>query len=146
MYQHILLPTDGSELSGRAIKAGLELAQSMKARVTGLYAAPHYRPPLYQEISLDPVTRARYDELAKTKGQQYLGVIENIAKKLGVQCQSVVVINDAPFDAIIQTALNKGCDLIFMAPHGNQSALGLPIGSNTNKVLAYSKIPVLVHR
>jgi nucleotide-binding universal stress UspA family protein len=146
MYQHILLPTDGSELSGRAIKAGIEFAKALKAGVTGLYAAPHFLPLLYKEIALDQATQSKYEELAQAKGRQFLQVIESMAKALDIRYEGVVVVSDTPFDAIIQTALNKGCDLIFMAPHGNQSALGLPLGSNTNKVLTYSKIPVLVHR
>lgn len=146
MYQHILLPTDGSELSGRAVKAGVELAKALNARVTGFYAAPAYHPHFYQNIPLNNASSMLYEAHAKESAERYLSVVESAAKGLGLAYDGVFVISDAPYDAIIQTALDKHCDLIFMAPYGNRSALGLPLGSNTSKVLTNSKISVLVHR
>jgi nucleotide-binding universal stress UspA family protein len=146
MYQHILLPTDGSELSGRAVKAGVELAKKLNAKVTGFYAAPAYHPHFYKDVPINPASRMLYETHAKEQAGRYLSVIESAAKALGLAYDGQYVVSDVPHEAIIQTALDKHCDLIFMAPYGNRSALGLPLGSNTSKVLTHSKIPVLVHR
>jgi nucleotide-binding universal stress UspA family protein len=146
MYKHVLLPTDGSELSGRATNAGIQLAKALGAKVTGFYAVPNYHPSIYSEVEIDAATRSRYEQSAKRMAETYLSVVAAFAKAMGVPYESANVMSDSPAEAIIQTAIAKGCDLIFMAPHGNSGPGGGLLGSTTNKVLANSTISVTVHR
>jgi nucleotide-binding universal stress UspA family protein len=145
MFKHILLPTDGSELSAAAIQQGIRFAKSIGAKVTGLSVMPLQRTFYYEtEIpteALEKVTR-RYKEAA----EQYLAAIEKEAKEAGVGCDVVYERNDHPHEAIIRVADQKGCDLIMMASHGRRGVGALLIGSETQKVLTHTKIPVLVYR
>lgn len=148
MYKNILIPTDGSTLSARAIKAGLKLAKATGARVTGLFVAPTATPLVYRGILpigyTSPDEHARMIERAAVR---YLGVIEKAAKAAGVPCQCFTVTGDFPADAILQVASKSKCDLIFMASHGEKRGLSsLVLGSEAQKVLAHSKVPVLISR
>ena len=147
MYKHILIPTDGSPLARSAIEAGVELAKKLGAKVTGFYAAPPATPLEYKGLLPvgydEPVDRARaIEEMA----QRYLEVIEKTAKAAGVPCKVEHVTNDYPADAIIAAAERNKCELIFMATHGRGGLRRSMLGSQTQKVLSQSKIPVLVHR
>ena len=147
MYKHILIPTDGSPLARSAIEAGVELAQKIGAKVTGFYAAPPATPLEYKGLLPvgydEPVDRARaIEEMA----HRYLEVIEKTAKAAGVPCKVEHVTNDYPADAIIAAAERNKCELIFMATHGRGGLRRSMLGSQTQKVLSQSKIPVLVHR
>jgi nucleotide-binding universal stress UspA family protein len=145
MFKHILLPTDGSELSTAAIQQGVRFARSIGAKVTGLCVMPQQHPFYYEtEIPLDALEQAakRYKEQAGI----YLSVIENTAREAGVACDSVYEVHDSPYEAIIRTAEHKGCDLIMMASHGRRGVKALLIGSETQKVLTHSRVPVLVYR
>lgn len=147
MYKHILIPTDGSPLACSAIEAGVELAKKLGAKVTGFYAAPPATPLEYKGLLPvgydEPVDRARaIEEMA----QRYLEVIEKTAKAAGVPCKVEHVTNDYPADAIIAAAERNKCELIFMATHGRGGLRRSMLGSQTQKVLSQSKIPVLVHR
>ena len=145
MFKHILLPTDGSELSAAAAQQGIHFAKSIGSKVTGLCVMPLQHTFFYNaKISKEKLEEVaqRFKELAET----YLAVIENRAKEAGVACDIVYERNDSPYEAIIQLAAKKGCDLIMMASHGRRGAGALLIGSETQKVLAHSKIPVLVYR
>ena len=147
MYKHILIPTDGSPLARSAVQAGVKLAQKLGAKVTGFYAAPPATPVEYKGLLPvgydEPVDRARAIEKA---AKQYLEVIEKAAKAAGVRCKVEHVTNDYPADAIIAAAKRNKCDLIFMATHGRGGFRPSMLGSQTQKVLAQSKVPVLVHR
>jgi nucleotide-binding universal stress UspA family protein len=145
MFKHILLPTDGSELSEAAIRQGICFAKSVSAKVTGLCVMYLQHPFFYEtEIPKEFIEQKekRYKELAET----YLTVIEKAAKEEGVACDVVYERNDYPYEAIIRVAEQKGCDLIMMASHGRRGVGALLIGSETQKVLTHSKIPVLVYR
>jgi nucleotide-binding universal stress UspA family protein len=145
MFKHILLPTDGSELSVAAIGQGVRFAKSINAKVTGLCVMPHQHPFLYEtEIPMSALQEAakRYKELAHT----YLAAIEKAGKEMGVPVDTVYEIDDSTYDAIIRVAEQKGCDLIMMASHGRRGVQALLLGSETQKVLTHSKIPVLVYR
>ncbi len=147
MFKHILLPTDGSTLSKRAIKRGIALAKFARARVTGFYVAPQYRIEIYGEyVPRDLVTPEQHRAAMKKRAQKYLAVIEKAAKTAGVRYRGEYAFSDSPYEAIIRTAKSKGCDLIFMASHGRRGLSGLLLGSETTKVLTHSKIPVLVCR
>lgn len=151
MFKHVLIPTDGSDLSNRAIEAGLVFAKEIGARVTGFYAAPGHPIPMYYEgwVPLDPddpATPEKFEETAKERAQQFLGAIRDRAKELGVPCDSFHVTSYSPWEAIIQAATERGCDLIFMASHGRRGISAILMGSETTRVLTHCKIPVLVYR
>ena len=146
MYKHILIPTDGSKLSHKAVVAGVKLAKAVGARVTGFYAPPPATPLEYKgllPVYIDPQKHARAIERAT---EQYLEVIERTAKAAGVRCKTASVTSDFPADAIVAAAKRYGCDLIFIASHGRRGFRTSMLGSQTQKVLAQSKVPVLVDR
>ena len=147
MYKNILLPTDGSPLSRKAILAGVKLARAVGARVTGFYAAPPATPFEYRGMLpvgyADPAERVRVIERTATK---HLSVIKQAARTAGVRCAVEHVTSDFPADAIVAAAKRNKCDLIFISSHGRPGLAGVLLGSETQKVLAHSKIPVLVCR
>lgn len=147
MYKHILIPTDGSALARSAIAAGVKLAAKLGARVTGFHAVPPATPLEYKGIFPvgydEPVDRARAIERAANR---HLAVIEKAAKAAGVRCKIEYKTDDFPADAIMAAAKRHKCDLIFMPSHGRSGFRASMLGSQTQKVLAQSKVPVLVHR
>ena len=147
MYKHILIPTDGSPLSHKAIVNGVKFAKAIGAKVTGLFAAPPATPVVYRDhLPAGYMTPQRHAALIEKTASQYLGVIEKAAKSAGVACECVRVTNDFPADAILAVAKKNKCDLIFMASHGRRGLASVLLGSETQKVLTHSKIPVLVSR
>jgi len=141
MFKHILLPTDGSELSEAAIQKGIQFAKSINAKVTGFHVIlPFHVFTLQMERLGD--TKEEYERQSKGQAEQFLGVI----KKAGVSCDTDYVTSSHPYEMIIKAAEKKGCDLIMMASHGRRGLQGLLIGSETHKVLTHTKIPVLVFR
>jgi nucleotide-binding universal stress UspA family protein len=125
MYRHILIPTDGSELAQRGVAHGLALAKSVGAKVFAINV-------------IEPIFAVTGD---------FASVLDRVAKEAkaaGVTCETIQMENIPPHQAIIETAENKGCNLIVMSSHGLNGLSMLLIGSVTNKVLTYAKIPVLV--
>ena len=145
MYQHILVPTDGSLLSAAAIDRTLDFAREAGARVTVLAATEPFHVFSTESKQLSD-TRATYEQHVKAEAAQHLADAERKAKALGVQCKVIQVENAQPYRAIIDTAKQSGCDLIAMASHGRRGVSALVISSETNKVLTHSSIPVLVYR
>jgi nucleotide-binding universal stress UspA family protein len=148
MYNHILLPTDGSPLAREAVQAGVELAQALGARVTGFYAAPPATPIEFKGIFpvgfVNPVEHAGTIQKAATK---HLDVIAKAAARAQVPCQLKHVTSDYPAEAIVAAAKKHKCDLIFMASHGRRGVRrDSMLGTQTQRVLSQSQIPVLVHR
>ena len=146
MYKHILIPTDGSELSVRAIKQGIGFAKEIQAKVTGVYVVPHFYHLVDYYRDVDAKSIAKYEAAAKEQAEKYVAVIGNAAKAADVPCECVVMTGELPYELIIKTAEDKGCDLIFMASHGRRGIKGLVLGSETLKVLTHCKVPVLVCR
>lgn len=148
MIKHVLVPVDGSELSGKAVAQAVELARALKAKVTGFHAYPEYHAVLLYEYvgPIDAISRKDYIASAKATAENYLATVTKAATAAGLEVDSVVVASDYPHEAIIQTAKKKKCDLIIMASHGRSGVSGLLLGSVTHKVLTHSKIPVLVVR
>jgi len=147
MIKQILIPTDGSKLSERAAKAGVALAKSLGARVTAFVAAPPPTPIVYKDfVPVKYMAPDEHAEAIKHAALKYLDVIERVAKAAGVRCQSVHVTSDFPADAILDTARKRHCDLIVMASHGRRGLKAVLLGSQTQKVLARSEIPVMVFR
>jgi nucleotide-binding universal stress UspA family protein len=146
MYKHILIPTDGSELSRAAALAGVKLARTLGARVTGFFAAPAPTPLVYE--GLIPVrftTQEAHAELIRKTAEKYLAVIERACAKAEVPYRGVHVTNDYPADAILEAARKYRCDLIHMGSRGRRGLSGILLGSQTQKVLAEAKMPVLVY-
>ena len=148
MFTHILVPTDGSKLSEKAIKTAATLAKTLSAKVTGVYVIPPYVPPVYGEaaIYVPEVTPKRYKEITAREAKTALTTVEAVAKTAGIDCKTVAVTADQAWEGIVRTAHSKGCDLIVMASHGRRGLSGLLLGSETTKVLTHSKTPVLVCR
>jgi nucleotide-binding universal stress UspA family protein len=145
MYKNILIPTDGSELAGNAVKHGIAFAKEIGAKITVLTVTA----PL-DLFMLDPQyvedASAQYRKDVQEHTAKVFGAIANEAKAAGVACDTVQVEHDLPYQVIIDTARSKGCDLIVMASHGRRGISAIVLGSETVKVLTHSKIPVLVHR
>jgi nucleotide-binding universal stress UspA family protein len=146
MFKNILIPTDGSELSQRAVKMAMELAKLHRARVTGIHVIPDYHLLIAYEGAFDPITEERIEEEAKTRAQDYLAYVQKCAQDAGVACDTVCETSDHPYDAILKTAEARQCDLIVMTSHGRKGLAAVLLGSETRKVLTHTRIPVLVVR
>jgi len=147
MFKHLLLPTDGSKLSNRAVRLGIRFAGRMKARVTALHVVPAFRAIADEGFaSLSPALRKRLDDQARARATKLLDAIARDARSRKVRCATLAVANDLAYQEIIETARKKKCDLILMASHGRRGLSSLLLGSETAKVLLHSKVPVLVVR
>ena len=145
MFKHILLPTDGSPLSEKAVRYGIELARTVGARVTGLHVSPRFHVLTYRADMLEE-TRAEYERDSQVHGERYLAFVSQAAAASGVSCDSLREIRDDVFQSIIDVARARTCDLIVMASHGRRGIAGVLLGSETHRVLIHSGIPVLVCR
>jgi nucleotide-binding universal stress UspA family protein len=147
MFRNILVPTDGSALSLRAIRQAVQFAKEQKARVTGLHVVPPYEPDLREDtVVRHYLTPQEYDRRAKAAARKHLEVIEKTAAAIGVACRTLHAASRYPYHEIVRTAQRRRCDLIYMASHGRRGIARLLLGSETSKVLAHSTIPVLVCR
>ena len=147
MFKHILVPTDGSQLSADTVKRAVDFARDANARITFFFAKPDYPVAFYGEGALiDPTTPEKFAEMADKQAAEVLAGCEKLAAAAGVACKSVSSTSDIPYEAIIDAADSAACDLIFMASHGRRGFSGLLLGSETQKVLTHSKVPVLVYR
>jgi len=148
MYKHILVPTDGTKLSARAVRAAVALARTCGARITGVFVIPPYVPPVYAEgmLYVADIGPRRHKELMAKAAKKALDAVGAEARRGRVACASATPLADQPWDGILKTARAKRCDLIVMASHGRRGIAGLLLGSETTKVLTHSKIPVLVCR
>ena len=146
MYKHVLLPTDGSQLSNVAIDSGLQFAKFIGARVTGLYVILERQPDSFEDYAPVDVKTPNTDDLGAQEARQYLHPIEARAQAAGVPCETVSLRHVSPHQAIIQAARLYGCDLIIMASHGKKGITGELVGSETARVITNCKIPVLVYR
>jgi nucleotide-binding universal stress UspA family protein len=145
MYTKILIPTDGSELAGKAVQHGITLAKEIGVKVTALTVVPPFHMFTTDTQMLED-TPALYQARMQEWADKTLGAAARAAQAVGVECELVHVEHEHPYRAIIDTAGSKGCDLIVMASHGRHGIAALVLGSETAKVLTHSKIPVLVHR
>jgi len=147
MFKNILIPTDGSKLSMKAIKSGLAFAKSINAKVTGCYVVEPFQPYYFGDyIPPDMPTPKEFERHAREAGEKCLAQIETAARAAGLKYQGSVVMADTPYAGIIDAAKKEKCDLIYMASHGRRGLSGMLLGSETHKVLTHSKIPVLVYR
>lgn len=147
MFKHILIPTDGSKLSKEAAEAGVKLAQTLGARVSGFFAAPAPTPIIYKaRLPVGYATLEEHRKMIEKTSAGFLAVIEKAARAADVPCEVISVTSDFPADAILAAAKKRRCDLIFIASNGRQGLRGVLLGSETRKVLTHSPVPVLVYR
>jgi nucleotide-binding universal stress UspA family protein len=145
MYAHILIPTDGSELAEKAVKHGIELAKQIGAKVTALTVLPPFHM-LTADTQMLEDTPGQYKARMQSHAKKILDSVVEAAQAAGIVCETMQAGHDHPYEAIIDAARVKGCDLIVMASHGRHGLSAIILGSETLKVLTHSKIPVLVHR
>jgi len=136
MFKHILVPTDGSSLAAKGVKAGLKLAAALGARVTAVYVILVFPAAMYGD----------YKRKAQKAAKKALAAVEIEAQILGVPCTTRFVGDPQAWGAILRVARSRKCDAIVMASHGRGGLGGLLLGSETQRVLAHSKLPVLVVR
>ena len=146
MFKRILIPTDGSELSEKAVKVGIDFAKSIGAKVIGFRAIDLYPWAYGDYVPLDVYSPEQRAEQEIASSNQILKSVTNYAQSVGVTCEVFHAKSVVPFEGIIKAAEDKGCDLIFMASHGRRGLAGLLLGSETAKVLTHCKVPVLVYR
>ncbi len=147
MYQRILIATDGSELSDKAVQQGLALAALAKAHVIALKVVPRY-PRSYFEGGL-PVDAQDIERIEKQWDDAAHHLVEKIkedGQAQGVTVQPLIAKSDLVAEAIIAAAQKHQCDLIVMASHGRRGIQRMLLGSETQHVLTHSHIPVLVLR
>jgi nucleotide-binding universal stress UspA family protein len=153
MYSHILVPTDGSELSLRAVHEAIRLARCTGARLTAFHAMPQYMPVYYGEAAMVApggmeavFDQGSFEKQTQQQADNALAEVARLAAEAGVTVSVVSERHDGPADAILKQAAALGCDAIVMASHGRRGLAGLLLGSETTKVLTHCKIPVLVVR
>lgn len=143
MYQSILFPTDGSDLSGKAAGAAIELAKSLGAKLIVWAGAEIYTLPVAMQATVDQNLLIAE---ALNEAQSNVDAVVARAVAAGVDCESATNVTDSPWQGIIQAADDHACDLIFMGSHGRRGVAALLLGSQTQKVLTHSAVPVLVFR
>ena len=151
MFRHLLVPTDGSDLADGTIRRAVSFAREAGARITFVHAQESFmvRPEagLYGEaLSLDPSVADQFSRAEEDYTVSVLARARAVAEEAGVACATVAAANPVIHEAILQTAAAEGCDLIFMASHGRRGLAGLLLGSETQRVLVHSSLPVLVYR
>jgi nucleotide-binding universal stress UspA family protein len=144
MFKHILVPTDGSELSKKAIDGAIDLAQAVGARVTAYACLPQYPYSPFSEVVVEPPVE--FQDRSEREARDHLREVEEAARGAGVACTSHTSVHPSPYLGIIEAAEQGGCDVIFMASHGRRGLGSLLIGSETQRVLTHTKIPVIVYR
>lgn len=147
MYRRILVATDGTALSTKAVTQALALAKAVGAKVTAFYAPPPFPIPVYGDATLyEAKARKDYAEIAARDAERVLAPVGRKAAQAGVDCDVLQATSDTPWRAILSAAHSEKADVIVMASHGRSGVAAVLLGSETTKVLTHSKIPVLVVR
>ena len=147
MYKHLLVATDGSKLSGKAVAHAIALAKPLGAKLTAFFAAPEMPLPIYAEgVVFQPLSKKEYTASMAKEAEKILDAVVARAKAAGVACTAAHAIAPSPWEAILAAAKKGGCDVIVMASHGRRGVSALLLGSETQKVLTHSKLPVIVVR
>jgi len=145
MYKHILIPTDGSELSKKAVDHGIGLAKALNAKVTSVTVSEPFHVFAVEPVMVTD-TPDEYKKRVAALAAKYLKAAKDAATAAGVACDVVQVEHEHPYETIIDTARKRGCDAIVMASHGRRGVSAVVLGSETVKVLTHSNIPVVVVR
>ena len=145
MFKNILVPTDGSDLAVKAVEQGIRFAKEIGAKITAVTVTEpfHVLSLAPSELEYTPI---EYKKHAEIHAEKVLGAVSAAAKSAGVVCETLHVEHEQVYQAIIDAASARRCDLIVMASHGRRGVSAVVLGSETVKVLTHSKIPVLVYR
>jgi nucleotide-binding universal stress UspA family protein len=147
MFKHILIPTDGSPVSTKAVKAGIAFAKKSGAKVTGFYAVEPTPTKLYGEGYIaDKEMVAEFERRSRDAAKKHVNAIAKEAQKAGVDFEPMVQTARTPYEGIVDAAKKRRCDLILMSSHGRTGLMRLAVGSVADKVIQLSKVPVLVYR
>ena len=142
MYQRILVPTDGSDITAKAVTSAIAMARLCGASLTTLCVK---EPFPYSAISeMQPVPPQEFYDAQERIAASRVQVVLDAAAAAGVVCDGATVEALHPWEAILEAAKQKGCDLVVMASHGRRGMAALLIGSETSRVLTHSPLPVLV--
>jgi nucleotide-binding universal stress UspA family protein len=145
MYKHILIATDGSELAGKAVAAGFDLARQLEAKVTAVTVTEPWTAYMSGEFGLAfPVDE--YEKSSSENAVHILASVSKLARKANIECATVHAKDQFPADGILEAAKANNCDLIVMASHGRRGLGRLLLGSQAVNVLTHSNVPVLICR
>ena len=145
MYKNILIATDGSELALKAVKQGLALAKALNAKATVTTVTEHWATMVTGEMGMAfPVED--FEKGCAANAATILAGATDVAKTVGISCETVHVKDQFPAEGIIETAKKRGCDLIVMSSHGRRGVSRLLLGSQANGVVTHSHVPVLICR
>jgi nucleotide-binding universal stress UspA family protein len=145
MFKNILVPTDGSDLAAKAVEQGILFAKEIGAKITAVTVTEPFHAISVKPSQLE-YTPIEYKKHAETHAAKVLGTVVAAATSAGVACETLHVEHEHVYQAIIDAASARRCDLIVMASHGRRGVSAVVLGSETVKVLTHSKIPVLVYR
>ena len=145
MYKNILIPTDGSELAAKAVEQGVLFAKEIGAKITAVTVTEPFHLLSVAPSQLE-YTPGEYKKHAEAHAEKVLGTVSAMAKLAGVDCETLRVEHEQVYQAIIDAAVARKCNLIVMASHGRRGGSAVVLGSETVKVLTHSKMPVLVYR
>ncbi|MFY0610384.1 MAG: universal stress protein [Hyphomicrobiaceae bacterium] len=145
MYKNILVATDGTDLSAKAVQHGITLAKTVGAKVVGVTVTIPFDAYMTSEVAVAMDTNI-FEERTAAMAKRCLDAVKELAERERVPCVTIRSQDDPIYEGIIDTAEKQRCDLIIMASHGRRGFTGLLLGSETTKVLTHSKIPVLVVR
>ena len=145
MFKHILIPTDGTDLSRKAVIYGVQLAKTVGARVTAITVSEPYNVASMDAVLVAETPEEHEAQTARV-AERALEQVRMAAEAASVEVETVRDIHDQPYRAIIDCARARRCDLIVMASHGRRGVAALLVGSETTKVLTHTAIPVLVYR
>lgn len=144
MYKHILISTDGSDLANAAVDHAVQLAKLMNAKLTAITVQPYLDNFVAEGVSITVSDEDRKAFAAATAHN--LDQVQAKADQAGVEVQKLQIEGGEPWRTIVEAGKDKGCDLIVMASHGRRGLSAMLLGSETQKVLTHSEVPVLVVR
>ena len=146
MFKHILMPTDGSQHSERAVERGIQLAKLCGAKVTGIHVIQDHRFIDAGDGWIDPVAGETLQLEGRSRAAAFLSFVKRTADASDVPCETIVATDNRPFDAIVDAANARGCDLIIMTSRSRKGLASVLMGSGSTRVLHRSSIPVLMFR
>jgi len=145
MFKHILVPTDGTALSQSAAQSAVALAKATGAHITAFHVAPAYKLDLHDDqVPHNFQQPADYAQSMAQASQPHLDAVKTLAASAGVECNAHFAMSDYPAEAIVKAVEKYGCDSVVMASHGRTGLNKLLLGSETQKVLVSTKVPVVV--
>ena len=147
MYQRILVATDGSTLSKKAVRSGIDLAAATGAELVALNVVPRYPTSYYEGgMTVSSTEVARTEKRWADQGQAVVDRVRDAAQAEGVKAKAVVARSDLVAEAIMAAVRKHKCDLVVMASHGRKGLKRILLGSETQQVLTHCSVPVLVLR